>query len=128
MVGVTQLTVGKWIRKYKTYGLVSLKSRTRGRPQGVGRWLDADQEKTIRNKIMAKTPDQLKLDYALWTRRSVEEFIEQETGIKLEIRTVGEYLSLCGFTPQKPLRQAYEQLPAEVDKWLKDSYLDIKVR
>ncbi|MCP3899603.1 MAG: helix-turn-helix domain-containing protein [Desulfobacteraceae bacterium] len=44
VVGVTQLTVGKWIRKYKADGSVSLKSRTRGRPQGVGRWLDADQQ------------------------------------------------------------------------------------
>ncbi len=128
VVGVTQLTVGKWIRKYKADGLASLKSRTRGRPQGVGRWLDVDQEKSIRNQILDKTPDQLKLDYALWTRKSVQEFIEQETGIKLAIRTVGKYLSLWGFTPQKPLRQAYEQRPTEVTKWLKDSYPDIKAQ
>ncbi len=128
VVGVTQLTVGKWIRKYKAEGLTALKSRTRGRPQGVGRWLDANQEKAIRRQIMDKTPDQLKLDYALWTRKSVQEFIEQETGVKLAIRTVGKYLSLWGFTPQKPLRKAYEQRPTEVNLWLKESYPEIKAQ
>ena len=112
LVGVTQLTVGKWIRKFKSDGLTALKSQKRGRPTGVGRWLSKD-----------KTPDQLKMDYALWTRRAVQEFIEQETGVKLAIRTVGKYLSLWGgVTPQKPLRKAYEQRPAEVKRWLKESY------
>ncbi len=110
-------------------GWFSVFKITHSRPTpGVGRWLDADQEKTIRYRIMDKTPDQLKFDYALWTRRSVQEFIGQETGIKLAIRTVGKYLSLWGFTPQKPLRQACEQRPAEVEKCLKDSYPDIKVQ
>ncbi len=39
VVGVTQLTVGKWIHKYKADGLTAFKSRTRGRPQGVGSML-----------------------------------------------------------------------------------------
>ena len=128
LVGVTQLTVGKWIRKFKSDGLTALKSQKRGRPTGVGRWLSKEQEKAIQKKIKDKAPDQLKMDYALWTRRAVQEFIEQETGVKLAIRTVGKYLSLWGFTPQKPLRKAYEQRPAEVKRWLKGSYPEIKAQ
>ena len=52
---------------------------------------------------------QLKLDYALWTRKAVMDLIEQETGIRMPIRTVGEYLKRWGFTPQKPVKRAYEQ-------------------
>lgn len=38
----------------------------------------------------------------------------------LAIRTVSKHLSLWGFTPQKSLKKAYEQSPANVKKWLKD--------
>ncbi len=128
LVGVTQLTVGKWIRKYQSDGMTALKSQKRGRPDGVGRWLSQDQEKQIQKLITDKTPDQMKMDYALWTRRAVQELIEQETEVKLAIRTVGKYLSLWGFTPQKPLRKAYEQRPKEVKRWLEESYPEIKAR
>jgi len=106
LIEVTQLTVGKWIRRYKAHGIASLKSKPRARPSGVGRWLDADQEKAIQRQLIDQTPDQLKLDYALWTRKAVQALIKDQTGIKLAIRTVGKYLHLWGFTPQKPLRQA----------------------
>ena len=38
------------------------------------------------------------------------------------IRTAGEYLKRWGFTPHKPLKRAYEQRPAEVQKWLNEEY------
>lgn len=40
----------------------------------------------------------------------------------MPIRTVGEYLKRWGFTPQKPLRRAYEQNPQAVRKWLDEQY------
>ncbi|AWF80578.1 hypothetical protein BTJ40_07015 [Microbulbifer sp. A4B17] len=55
-----------------------------------------------------KKPDQLKFNYALWARKAVMELIEREYGIKIPIRTVGDYLKRWGFTPQKPARRAYE--------------------
>lgn len=44
----------------------------------------------------------------------------------MAIRTVGNYLSQWGFTPQKPLKKAYEQSPTKVKKWLEDEYSQIK--
>lgn len=46
----------------------------------------------------------------------------------MPIRTVGEYLSRWGYTPQKPLKQAYEQDPSAVDYWLETEYPAIKQR
>ena len=46
----------------------------------------------------------------------------------MPIRTVGAYLQRWGFTPQKPLKQAYEQRPAAVQKWLKEEYVAIAQR
>jgi len=42
--------------------------------------------------------------------------------------TVGEYLKRWGFTPQKPLRRAYEQNPKAVQKWLNEQYPEIVAR
>ncbi len=64
--------------------------------------------------------------YALWTRKAVIELIDDKVGVKLAIRTVGNYLAEWGFTPQKPLKNAYEQSPAKVQKWLDEEYPVIK--
>lgn len=69
-------------------------------------------------------PDQLKLRYALWTREAVQQLMAQETGVKIAIRTLGEYLKRWGFRVQKPKKRAYEQRPAEVRQWLDQQWLD----
>ncbi len=126
LVGVHFETIGKWVRSYKAKGVKGIRSRPRGIKVGDGRSLLVEQEKEIQLLITDKTPDQLKMPYALWTRKAVKELIEETMGIKIAIRTVGDYLKRWGFTPQKPLKRAYEQSPAKVKKWLKEEYPDIK--
>ena len=62
------------------------------------------------------------MPYALWTREAVAELIEQRFGIGWPVRTMGLYLARWGFTPQKPMKKAYEQSPAAVKKWLDEDY------
>lgn len=128
LVGVNGNTVWKWWRKYEADGAKALKSRKRGRPVGSCRVMDADQEEGIRKLICDKTPDQLKLTFALWTRQAVQELIHIQLGVKIPIRTIGLYLKRWGFTPQKPLKKAYEQRPAEVQQWLEEEYPLIAAR
>ena len=78
--------------------------------------------------IVDKMPDQLKLDYALWTRKAVKELVEREFGVVLAINTMGDYLRKWGFTPQKPKKMAYEQCPKKVQKWLDEEYPAIQKR
>ena len=99
-----------------------------GRKAGSGRRLTEAQEKHIRRLIVDKTPDQLKLGFALWNRQAVGLLVEQEYGIRLPVRTVGEYLRRWGYTPQKPIKRAYEQNPAQVKKWLDEEYPEIARR
>lgn len=127
-VGVSPQAVSGWIKRYKSGGMSALKAQRRGYPEGTNRQLDADQENAIQKLIKDKAPDQLKLDYVLWTRKAVMELIKQETGIDMPIRTVGEYLKRWGFTPQKPVKRAYEQNPKAVQRWLDDEYPGIKSR
>ena len=108
--------------------MVALKARRRGRETGTNRQFDPEQEKRIQRLIIDKTPDQIKLAYALWTRKAVMELIKQETGIDMPVRSVGEYLKRLGFTPQKPVKKAYEQNPKAMQRRLDDEYPSIKSR
>jgi transposase len=56
-------------------------------------------------------PDELGIDSALWTRRAVGALIEQEYGVKMPIRTVGEYLKRWGYTPPKLQRACLRARP-----------------
>jgi transposase len=84
--------------------------------------LSETQAKEIQKLICDKSPDQLKLAFALWTRKAVQGLIQQRFQIVMPIRTVGDYLARWGFTPQKPAKRAYEQQPAAVKKWLDEEY------
>ena len=99
-----------------------------GRPKGSGRLLSPAEEQEIQWLIQDRTPDQLKMNYALWTRQAVSELIEVRTGVRLQVRTVGKYLKRWGYTPQKPLKKACEQSPAAVGKWLQETYPAIAKR
>ena len=119
IVGVHADTVGRWLKVYRSGGAKALTLKRRGRREGSGRRLDKDQERKVQRLLSDKTPEQLKLPYALWTRESVRQLVQFRLGIDLPIRTVGHYLKRWGMTPHKP---AYEQQPAKVQQWLDDEY------
>jgi len=96
--------------------------RRRGRSVGDGRRLTAQQESEIQRLIRERTPDQLKMPFALWSRGAVRELMYARFGIDVPVRTVGHYLKRWGYTPQKPIKRAYEQRPAEVRRWLDEDY------
>jgi transposase len=87
--------------------------------------LKEEQTAAIQKMIIDKTPDQLKMPFALWTRQAVQQLIKHQYKIAMPIRTVGEYLKRWGFTPQKPAKRAYEQNPKAVNTWLEEKYPSI---
>lgn len=115
-------TSKKWWALYQQGGFKALRPDKRGRKTGQKRRLSPEREAEIRRLIADKSPDQLKMPFALWTRRAVMELIRTRYGIKMPIRTVGEYLKRWGYTPQKPLKKAYEQNPKAVQRWLDEEY------
>lgn len=128
MVGVHWATVHGWWTRYESGGAAALKSRRGGRKAGESRRLTPAQEQTLPRLIRDKTPDQLTMPVALWTRHAVRRLIKQQYRVVLPIRTIGHYLTRWGFTPQKPAKRAYEQRPAEVKRWLDHEYPKIAVR
>jgi transposase len=126
ITGICRSTCSTWWNLYKNKGKKALKIQKRGRPSGSCRKLVREQEKEIQKAICDKCPDQLKLPFALWTRIAVQELIRQRWGREIPIRTIGDYLKRWNFSPQKPLKRAYEQNPKAVTKWLDEEYPVIK--
>ena len=128
LTGLSYPAVRLAIDRYTEGGAAALKPACRGRMPGDGRRLNAEQEEAIRRTICDKRPEQLKMEFALWTRGAVMLLIEQEYGVKLSIRAVGDYLKRWGFTPQKPIKRAYEQRPEAVKQWIDQEYPAIEKR
>ena len=126
--GLSRTGVFDICKRHEAAGAKALRDAPSGRKTGDGRLLDAAQEATVRKLITDKTPDQLKMPYALWTRAAVAQLIEHRFDIRLPVRTMGLYLARWGFTPQKPMKKAYEQSPAAVKKWLDEDYPVIAAR
>jgi transposase len=120
--GLSWSAVNAALRLYDSGGAAALKPEKRGKKTGNGRSLSAEQEAHIRQSICDKRPEQLKMEFALWSRAAVQHLIEQECSLKLSVRGVGVYLARWGFTPQKPIKRASEQPPEDVQVWLEEKY------
>ena len=118
---VSVRAVSQWMALDRAGGLKALKARRRGRPAGGGR-LNARQAARLRNLMIGKMPDQLKLPFYLWTRAAVAQLIAREYGKRVSLSTVGRYLKAWGMSPQKPVRRAYERNDEAIARWLKREY------
>src|ERR1700748_2522651 len=127
-VGLSQTGVFNICQRFAAKGETGLVSGKRGRKPDEQRRLTTAQEAEIKRLICRHLPDDLGLDFALWSRDAVRALIRRQYGVRLAVRTAGKYLARWGFTAQKPLRRAYEQNPAEVRHWLRHEYPAIVTR
>ena len=128
MTGLSYPAVRATLDRFLEGGWTAIRPAARGRTRGDGRCLSEAQEDVIRRIIIDKRPEQLKMAFFLWSRAAVGQLIEQEYGITLHVRSVGKYLARWGFTPQKPIKRAYEQSPEAVHAWLEGEYPGIAER
>ena len=122
--GVSRQSINSWEKLSRVKGLQAHRSRRRGRQCFLD--LQPYQAATTVRLITTRCPDQLTLPFMLWTREAIQKLIKRRFGIQLSVWTVGRYLARWGFTPQKPTRQAHEQDPRAVRRWLKRTYPAIR--
>jgi transposase len=106
--GVAPKTIWMWLKAFRAGGPEALKKRKRG-PKGEGTRLKGWQSAVICNIIRDRHPEQLKLPFVLWTAEAVRQLIQRKFKVRVSERTVRRYLARWGFTPQKPVRRAYER-------------------
>ena len=128
LLGVSRYAVSGWVLKYQQGGKQAVSKKKRGRRSQDMVALKPHQCAIIVNLITDRCPDQLKMPFMLWTREAVGMLIEQRFGVKLAVRSVGNYLKRWGFTPQKPIKRAYERQDKAVKTWLEETYPMIAAR
>ena len=124
LFGVSRQAISKWFQRYQKGGERALRAKRRGRPKGGS--LEPWQAAQIVRAVEDRYPEQLKLPFFLWTREAVGALIGQRFGIRLSVWTVGRYLAQWGFTPQKPMRRAFEQDRERVKRWQSEEYPQIR--
>jgi transposase len=123
--GVAQKTIWMWLKAFRAGGSEALKARKRG-PKGEGTRRNGWQAAAIANLVRDRHPEQLKLPFVLWTAGAVRQLIQRKFKVRVSERTVRRYLARWGFTPQKPVRRAYERNDAAVQRWLEEEYPAIR--
>lgn len=123
--GVAPKTIWQWLKAFREGGADALQARKRG-PKGERATLKGWQAATICNMVRDKHPEQLKLPFVLWTADAVRQLIQRQFKIRVSQRTVRRYLKQWGFTPQKPVRRAYERNEEAVKQWLEQTYPSIR--
>lgn len=126
--GLSYVAVCAIVKRHASGGADALKPQVRGRRVGEQRSLRPEQEALIQRLICEQRPEQLKMDFALWSRPAGLQLIARECGVALSVRAVGNYLKRWGFTPQQPIRRAYEQRPEAVQAWLDQQYPAIQAQ
>lgn len=123
--GIARGTVVRWMKVVRTKGIRSLAAHKKGRPGGTSK-LTGWQAALVVRTIKTRTPDQLKLPFALWTREAVRDLIARKFKVRVSLPTMGRWLKRWGFTPQKPVRRAWEQDSQAVEQWLQIEYPRIR--
>jgi transposase len=117
--GVNERTVFTWLSKFADGGQNALVSKPKpGRPPK----LSADQMRWIARTVRDETPQQMKLPYALWTLSLIQELIRRRLQTSLSLGAVSRIMKTLGFSPQKPLYQAWQQDPELVRQWEQTTY------
>ena len=115
-------------KQYAEGGINALKPQKRGHSAGEKRILTSEQEKEIQKIIVEKDPMQLKFKDCMWTRKNIAELIFQKYKIEIKLSTLGYYLQRWGFSVQRPIKRAYKQDQAKIDKWLNEEFPGITAR
>ena len=124
-LGLCRTSIYPWLRKYEGKGMEALVEKI---AQGPEPKLNDKQRERVKRWILGKDPRQYGFDYGLWSRRIVQQMIQEKFGIGLGLTAVGRLLASLEITPQKPLRRAYERDPAAVQWWVQRTYPQLKKR
>ena len=80
MLGLNRTTIYDWLAKYRSGGYSALKSKPTPGPKPK---MDSKKLKWVYDVITQKNPQQMRFEFALWTREMVQELILKKYKIRL---------------------------------------------
>lgn len=121
--GLCRTTIYPWLRDFEDKGWKALAESI---SEGPDPKMTDKQREQVKRWILGKDPRQYGFDFGLWSRRIVQQLIQDKMDIELCLTSVGKLLAGLNITPQKPLRRAYERDPKAVQFWLDETYPKLK--
>ena len=128
IVGIYENRISQIWGLYQADGMAGIKPKTSGRKKDTGRRLTREEEREIREVIISKTPEQLKLAGFLWTRAKICEYIKTEYKKTIVPQVISRYLKRWGLSCQRPTKRAYGQDIARIEKFKTEEYPAIAAR
>ena len=121
--GIGESTLFEWLARYRQGGKPALRDGARS---GRKKKLSAAMIRWLYQAITMKDPMQFQFDFCLWTLKIICGVIKKQFGITLSRASVSRLLNHMGLSPQRPLYQAAQQKPQDVDTYLKTEYPKIR--
>src|SRR6266540_1420040 len=89
-------TIYPWLREFEDKGLEALVESISEGPEPK---MSDKQKEQVKRWILGKDPRQYGFDFGLWSRRIVQQLIQEKMGIELGITAVGRLLASLDITP-----------------------------
>lgn len=121
-LGVAYGTVRGWSSRLKAGEASVKKKAVRGRPKGVGRALTQAEERKVIVTIRDRNPQQMRMEFYLWSVGAVMALIEKMAGKTLSESGVRKYLGEWGFTIQRPATRYTSRDDVLVQGWMQEIY------
>jgi transposase len=123
-LGVTRGAVSQWIKRAQGGGVEALDTPPRtGRPVRLSQ---ADRRRLV--KMLAKGAEAFGFRGEVWTNPRVAKLIQRELGVRYHPAHVSRILKELGWTPQKPLVQAKQRKPEEIERGWQERWPELKKR
>ncbi len=122
ILGTSQSRVSEWLKIYEEQGVDGLKEgRRKGRPSRL-----SDLQKILLCDIIDSGPIAYGYISGIWTSIRIADIIFQEFGVHYHPGHVRKLLQEFGFSVQSPKRVLARADKEKQEKWMKNTYPDIK--
>jgi transposase len=113
---------------YQKNGLAGIKPEKSGRKPKSLMLLSEEEQKAIRQTIISKAPNQLKMAGFLWTLAKISQYIWDTYKKRVSVRCLSNYMKRWGLTCQRPTKRACGQDIARIERFKKEEYPAIAKR
>lgn len=119
-------TLETWMRNRKFLEDNGFQEHKRGREKEEQKILAPAEQNDILNAIKNSLPDKEGVEYFLWSRKAVREYIQKKYNKTLAPQTISDYTKRWGLSSQRPKKQAAEQDAKKIQLWLEKEYPKIQ--
>jgi len=128
MTGINKSAVSRIWQSYLRDGIAGINPKKPGKKKGGNMLLTKKEQSEIRQIIINKAPNQLKMAGYLWTLAKISQYISGTYHKRVSVRCLSNYMKLWGLTCQRPTKRAFGQDISRIEKFKNEEYPAIAKR